>query len=316
MRRFLPSERGCAPTLNLAPAPTEAIGVSVNSTLVDVTDLVVEHLPIVGYNVSEILHRVPPTVSRDELASAGALALVLAARAYDPSTNVPFARYATLRIKGALLDELRSMDWASRGARRRSRDLEAATDRLRGVLGRTPTRAELAETLGVAVTAVDEARADAERRVLSLDVPGTPVAETLRDAQQTPEEHVLAGERVHWLRAAVTELPERLRVVIAGLYLDDRTIAELAEDLGVTQSRISQLRTEALGLLRDGLNTAFDPDLVAAPARPDGVAERRRQAYYASVAARAALSSAAGATLDVVPTPRTGAHDGVLRTIA
>ena len=91
---------------------------SVNSTPVDVTDLVVEHLPIVGYNVSEILHRVPPTVSRDELASAGALALVLAARAYDPSTNVPFARYATLRIKGALLDELRSMDWASRGARR------------------------------------------------------------------------------------------------------------------------------------------------------------------------------------------------------
>ncbi len=289
---------------------------NVNSTPVDVTDLVVEHLPIVGYNVSEILHRVPPTVSRDELASAGALALVLAARAYDPSTNVPFARYATLRIKGALLDELRSMDWASRGARRRSRELEAATDRLRGALGRTPTRTELAETLGVAVAAVDEARADAERRVLSLDVPGTPVAETLRDAQQTPEEHLLAGERVHWLRAAVTELPERLRVVIAGLYLEDRSIADLAEDLGVTQSRISQLRTEALGLLRDGLNTAFDPDLVAAPSRPDGVAERRRQAYYASVAARAALTSTAGATLDVVPTPRSGARDGVLRTIA
>lgn len=266
--------------------------------------MVVQHLPLVGYNVSEVLHRVPPTVSRDELASAGALALVLAARAYDPSTNVPFARYATLRIKGAILDELRSMDWASRGARRRSRELEAAAERLRAALGRTPTRAELAETLGVEVGAVDAARADAERRVLSLDVPDSNVADVVRDESRTPEEHLLASERVHWLRAAVAELPEKLRVVIAGLYLEDRSIAELAVDLGVTQSRISQLRTEGLVLLRDGLNSAFDPDLVPAPERPDGVAERRRQAYYASIAARAALGAV---HLDTVPHQRDAA---------
>lgn len=277
------------------------------NTPAEVQDLVVEHLPLVGYNVSEVLHRVPPTVTRDELASAGALALVLAARAYDASTGVPFARYASLRIKGAILDELRSMDWASRGARRRSRELEAANERLRTALGRTPTRTELAETLGVEVAAVDAARADAERRVLSLDVPDSQVAATIRDDALTPEEHLLGGERVHWLRAAVTELPERLRVVIAGLYLEDRSIADLAADLGVTQSRISQLRTEGLGLLRDGLNTAFDPDLVVAPARPDGVAERRRQAYYASVAARAALTN-------VVPTQRPAAEPSVVRT--
>lgn len=286
------------------------------TTPAEVHDLVVEHLPLVGYNVSEVLHRVPPSVSRDELASAGAYALVLAARAYDASTGVPFARYASLRIKGAILDELRSMDWASRGARRRSRELETATERLRATLGRTPTRDELAETLGVDVAAVDAARADSERRVLSLDVPDSQVATTVRDHGATPEEHVLSGERVHWLRAAVAELPERLRVVVAGLYLEDRSIAELADELGVTQSRISQLRTEALGLLRDGLNTAFDPDLVTAPERPEGVAERRRQAYYASIAARAALTSV-GPRLDSLPTQATGAHDGVaLRTIA
>ncbi len=277
---------------------------SANSSTADVTTLVVEHLPLVGYNVSEMLHRVPPTVGRDELASAGALALVLAARAYDPSTNVPFARYASLRIKGALIDELRSMDWASRGARRRSREVEAAADSLRAGLGRTPTREEIATTLGVEVSAVDEARADAERRVMSLDVPGADFADSLRDHGRTPEDHVLADERVHWLRAAVQELPERLRVVVAGLYLEDRSIAEIADELGVTQSRVSQLRTEALGLLRDGLNSAFDPDMVAAPERPDGVAERRRQAYYASIAARAAL----GPHLDEVPTQR-AAHE-------
>jgi len=256
-----------------------------------VSELVLEHLPLVGYNVSELLHRVPPSVSRDDLASAGALALVLAARAYDPSTNVPFARYASLRIKGALLDELRSMDWATRGARRRSRELGEAADELRTALGRTPTRSELAQTMGVTVAAVDQARADSERRVLSLDVPGATVADGVRDAAHTPEEHVLANERLHWLRAAVSELPERLRVVIAGLYLDDRTIVDLAEELGVTQSRISQLRTEGLALLRDGLNSAFDPDLLGQAERPDGVAERRRQAYYSAVASRAALSS-------------------------
>lgn len=276
---------------------------SANKSTAEVTALVEQHLPLVGYNVSEILHRVPPTVSRDELASAGALALVLAARGYDPSTNVPFARYATLRIKGALLDELRSMDWATRGARRRSRELEAATERLHAALGRTPTRGEIAETLGVQVAAVDEARADAERRVMSLDVPGTGIADTVRDSDRTPEEQVLAAERVHWLRAAVEELPDRLRAVIGGLYLEDRSIAEIATELGVTQSRVSQLRTEGLTLLRDGLNSAFDPDLVPVPERPDGVAERRRQAYYASIAARAALGAS---HLDSVPRQRDG----------
>ncbi|WP_268891108.1 sigma-70 family RNA polymerase sigma factor, partial [Cellulomonas citrea] len=105
-----------------------------------VDELVLAHMPLVGYHVSEMLHRVPPTVSRDELVSAGNLALVMAARAYDPSTGVPFSRYAALRISGALLDELRSMDWATRGARRRARELGNATDALRAELGRTPTR--------------------------------------------------------------------------------------------------------------------------------------------------------------------------------
>jgi RNA polymerase sigma factor FliA len=276
--------------------------VSVSPPEADIEALVLEHLPLVGYNVTEALHRVPPTVTRDELASAGALALVLAARAYDPSTNVPFARYATLRIKGAILDELRSMDWATRGARRRGRELECAAERLRAALGRTPTRAELAEAMGVDTQAVDAARLDAERRVLSLDVPESSVADSLRDPSRTPEEEVLTQERAHWLRAAVAELPERLRVVVEGLYLHDGTIADLAAELGVTQSRISQLRTEALNLMRDGLNTAFDPDLVAAPTRPDGVAERRRQAYYAAIAARAALAGAVTAPSAAVPT--------------
>lgn len=261
-----------------------------------VDELVVAHMPVVGYHVSEVLSRVPATVSREDLVSAGHLALVLAARAYDASTGVPFARYAALRIRGALIDELRSMDWASRGARQRARELSSTSDRLTAQLGRTPSRTELATALGTDVAAVDQARQDAERRVLSMDATVHPVADLVRDETPGPEDAVLIGERLRYLRAAVETLPERLRLVIEGLFLQDRSVAELADELGVTQSRISQLRTEGLGLMRDGLNASLDPDMVPAAERPDGVAERRRRSYFAAVASRAAMTAAAHGT--------------------
>jgi RNA polymerase sigma factor for flagellar operon FliA len=269
-------------------------------------DLVVSHMPLVGYHVSEVLARVPATVSREDLVSAGHLALVLASRAYDAATGVPFARYAALRIRGALIDELRSMDWASRGARHRARELSSTSDRLTATLGRTPTRTELAAALGTDVAAVDQARQDAERRVLSMDASVHPVADLVRDDAPGPEENVLLGERLRYLRAAVDTLPDRLRTVIEGLFLADRSVADLADELGVTQSRISQLRTEGLALMRDGLNASLDPDMVPAAERPDGVAERRRRTYFAAVASRAALSAAGHqveAAAGVVPTP-------------
>ncbi len=266
--------------------------------------LVVDHLALVGYHVSEVLHRVPPSVTRDELVSAGSLALVLAARSYDATSGVPFARYAALRIKGAILDELRSIDWASRGARRRVREYTTASDQLRASLGRQPGREEIAAAMGTDVAGVEGARLDAERRVLRLDAPGSVLADVLPDPGATPEDLMLGNERVHWLRAAVVTLPERLRAVVVGLYLEDRSIADLAAELGVTESRISQLRTEALTMLRDGMNAALDPDLVPTATRPAGVAERRRRAYFAAVAARASMPAASHGPADEVPRPR------------
>ncbi|MCR6493441.1 sigma-70 family RNA polymerase sigma factor [Cellulomonas sp. P24] len=273
------------------------------------SDLVVAHLPLVGYHVNEVLMRVPSSVSRDDLASAGSLALVLASRAYDPSTGVPFGRYAALRIRGALLDELRSMDWASRGARQRARELSATSDRLTSSLGRAPSREELAAAIGTDVAGVDAARHDSERRVLSIDASVNPLADVLSDGAPGPEELLLTNERLTYLKAAVQTLPERLRYVVEQLFFHDRPVIELADELDVTQSRVSQLRSEALALLRDGMNASLDPELVAAAERPDGVAERRRQAYFASVAARAAESAkvsgilATPAPQGVVPLP-------------
>ncbi len=274
-----------------------------NATENPTNALVVENMPLVGYHVNAMLGRVPSYVSRSDLVSAGALALVRAARGYDETTGVPFARYASLRIKGALIDELRGMDWVSRGARRRARQVTEVADQLTAALGRAPRRDELAAAMGVGVEEVDFARSDAEVRVLSIDGYDGSIAETVVSTGISPEESLLADERLTFLRAGVSSLPERLRFVVEELFFHDRAVADLAEEMGVTQSRISQLRTEALGLLKDGMNASLDPELVPAADRPDGVAERRRRAYFAEVAARAAAGAGAG-TLASVPTQR------------
>jgi RNA polymerase sigma factor for flagellar operon FliA len=252
-------------------------------------ELVRQHLPVVGYLVAEMLHRLPPHVERDDLVSAGQLALVNAARAYDATTGVPFGHYARTRIRGALLDELRAADWASRGARMRAKRLAATEDRLAAELGRWPSDLELARELGSDVAAMSTTRGDAHRSiVLSLDQlvdSGANPDEHLPSHHPDPAQLVLQAERLRYLTAAVSALPERLRAVVEGSFLQQRPLAELAEELGVTESRVSQLRTEALALLRDGVLTHLEPGQVQTPVRPEGVAARRRTAYFAQVAA-------------------------------
>jgi len=262
---------------------------SVSNPEAQIDALVTANLPLVGYHVSELLGRVPSYVSRDDLASAGSLALVQAAQAYDATTGVPFARYAALRIRGALLDELRSMDWVSRGARQRARRVASMSDELTSRLGRAPSREELATTLGTTVADVDAARGDADRRILSIEAFDSAIADTVSEPSIGPEESLLVTEKLQHLRAAVTTLPERLRYVVEQLFFQDRPVVDLAEELGVTQSRISQLRTEALALMKDGMNSSLEPSLVRTADRPDGVAERRRKAYFELVAQQASF---------------------------
>ncbi len=256
--------------------------------------LIVDHMPIVGYQVSEMIRRVPAHVQRDELAAAGSLALVQAARSFDPERGVPFARYASVRVRGAIVDELRGMDWATRGARRRARELTDLTDQLTNNLGRRPTREELADAMGVDVAAVDAVRGDAERRVLSLDADNGETTATIASGGMGPEDSLLVDEKLRYLSAAVEELPERLRFVVQALFFEDRAVVDVADELGVTQSRISQLRTQAMGMLRDAMNTSLDPEMAPEVPEMPGVAERRRQNYYAAVSERAATGAARG----------------------
>src|SRR5579859_4264689 len=132
----------------------------------ELDELVREHLPLVGHLVRELLRRLPTHVSRDDLVSAGMAALAGAAKAYDPERGIPFRHFATARIRGALLDELRSLDWASRSVRSRARQVEVVAQRLTATLGREPSDRELAEALGVAVDEVHSVGEDVQRAVV------------------------------------------------------------------------------------------------------------------------------------------------------
>jgi RNA polymerase sigma factor for flagellar operon FliA len=265
---------------------------------INLDSLIREHLPLIGHHVRELLSRVPAHVNRDDLVSAGMIALVTAARSYDPARGIPFGRFASARIKGALLDELRGLDWASRSVRTRARRLDTVQQELTAALGRTPTSTELAQALGVSVDEIDAVEEDVQRAVvLSLQGFAAGTAEdAVAEQGPGPEELLLYRERLGYLADAVAALPERLRHVVTGYYLHERPMAELAIELGVSESRISQLGAEALTLLRDGLNAQLDPELVAAHRRPDGCIARRRQAYYTEIATRGDLRSRLGAS--------------------
>ncbi len=250
-------------------------------------ELVHQGMPLVSHIVRETLTRLPAHVSRDELTSAGFAALAQAAKAYDAQRGAGFCAYASTRIRGAILDELRGMDWASRSVRRRARQLDQAREQLAVKLGRTPSDSEVAEDLGMSTDELAAHRDDVSRAsVMSLqgfDETGG-VDDVLPASTLTPEAVIERRERLAYLHDAVAALPERLRVVVEGYFFRERPMADIAVELGVTESRVSQLRAEAVALLRDGINTALDPDLVAPATRPNGCATRRREAYFAEVA--------------------------------
>jgi RNA polymerase sigma factor for flagellar operon FliA len=266
--------------------------------------LVSEHLPLVGYIVSELIGRVPPHVSKDELTSAGLAALAQAARGFDPERGVPFGKFAGTRIRGGILDELRSMDWASRSVRTRARKIDTVREQLIAALGRVPTASELATASGVTVAELNSVTDDIQRAVV-LSMQGFADPNALEEMAvahtPSPEENLLLRERLGYLHAAVDSLPDRLRTVVIGYFLHERPMAEIAEELGVTESRVSQLRAEALVLLKDGMNSQLDPAQVTAADRPDGKVTRRREAYFAAVAAHSDLRTRLSVRTDEVP---------------
>lgn len=267
-----------------------------------VAQLIEETLPLVTSVVHQVTARFPRHVDKDELTRAGVLGLVQAAQRYDSGQGVAFHHFAARRIRGAILDAVRSADWAPRSVRRAGRSIEAANDRLANDLGRMPTSAELAAELGLAPGDLAELQHQLARSaVLGLesavaDVEGddeVPLKGVLADPGPGPDDELVDRELHGYLRDAVAVLPERHRIVIQGYFFEGRTSEELAAEIGVTVSRVSQLRTEAFGMIREGIAAQYrDPEHDADPGdRQDPKTVVRRGAYASAIATHRAWRS-------------------------
>lgn len=271
--------------------------------------LVRDHLPLVDFAVSQMAARLPRHVPRDELVSAAMAGLAQAARSFDETRDCRFDHYAQARIRGALLDELRSRDWASRSVRSKARRLLAAHDELTALLGRVPTTEEVAEKIGCETAAVEAITGDVHRSViLNYDsVVAEAGADTVLPAdEESPDTVLLDRERKAYLIDAVAALPDRLRHVVVGYFFEERPMQELADELGVSPSRISQMRAEAVAMLKDGMTSQLDPETFCLAGEESPRVAKRKAAYVAAVAAgsdfkaRLSVSSPKRAALSAV----------------
>jgi len=255
----------------------------------ETNQLVRDHLDLVGRTVAKVSARYPRHVDREELWNAGALGLVEAARRFNPDSGIPFERYAAIRIRGAIIDSTRTRDWASRSVRRRYREMEETSSDLRDSTGREPDRETLAKALGVTVAELEKTQAQsAASMLLYLDHQRPDDSVSLRDTivdQDTsvqPEAALEQREMLGTLRTAVAGLPETHAEVIERYYFNGEMLQDIAKDLGVTQARVSQIRSEGLTSLRAWFGTLYEgaPDV-----SDDAAGKRARAAYVAQLSA-------------------------------
>jgi len=204
--------------------------------------------------VARILgRRLPPHVARDDLISAGNLGLVEASRSFDPARGKSFETFASYRIRGAMLDDIRSRDPMSRDLRSQSNKIARATAGLELQLGRVPDQQEVAGRLGIGVSALHARR----QTMIASAVMGIDDANHLPDHLVDrhaidPFEDLARREELGHLAAGIAELPERMQMVLTLYYFDDLNLRQIGVAMGVTESRICQIHREAIGRLRAG----------------------------------------------------------------
>ncbi len=253
----------------------------------EANDLAAEHIDLVQQIVNQVAMRYPRHVDRAELWSAGATGLVEASRSYRAETGIPFHRYAAIRIRGAIIDSTRKRDWAVRSLRRRMREVHTAEDQFEVAQGRKPTDEELSKLIGVDIEELQSRHTAAmTSSLLHLDQEdpervslGERIEE--RSADRLPEETLSNREVLGTLTTAIDELPELQRDVVHRYYLQGEMLQSIAESLGVTEARVSQIRAEAVNAMRSYFATLYD-HVEEVPA--DAPGRRSRTAYLASLA--------------------------------
>jgi len=219
--------------------------------------LILTYAPLVKYVAGRLGSGLPAHVEEEDLVSYGLLGLINAIERYDPDRDVKFETYAITRIKGAIIDELRAMDWVPRSVRARAREIERAIAELERRLTRSPSDEEIASKLGITVEELEGSLTEISRSsIAALDElwtvgssGGDSVAliDTIEDTQgREPQSELAVSEQREALGEAIARLPEREKLVVTLYYYEELTLREIGEVLGVTESRVSQLHTKAI----------------------------------------------------------------------
>jgi RNA polymerase sigma factor for flagellar operon FliA len=220
--------------------------------------LIVAYAPLVKQVAGHLQMGLPVSVEMDDLVGYGMLGLLDACHKYQPDMGVKFETYAAMRIRGAILDGLRTIDWAPRTLRQKGRRIAQALAQLEAKLGRSATDQEIAEALEMSVTDLHDALYELKGLALaSLDQPlenedgtgvlGDTIAHSLEDE---PEERYERHELLEELTAAIDTLPERERLVVSLYYYEELTLKEIGAVMGISESRVCQLNTRAILRLR------------------------------------------------------------------
>ena len=229
--------------------------------------LILTYAPLVKFVAGRVGASLPAHVDEQDLVSYGLLGLIGAIERFDPDREIKFETFAMARIRGAIIDELRSLDWVPRSVRTRARHIERAIAALEKELMRAPTDDEIAKKLGVSQEELDDSLLEISRSsVAALDELWSPAAgggdqialiDTIEDESgPDPEISLEQSEVKEALAEAISELPEREKLVVTLYYYEELTLREIGEVLGVTESRVSQLHTKAILRLKAHLSGA------------------------------------------------------------
>jgi RNA polymerase sigma factor FliA len=226
--------------------------------------LILTYAPLVKFVAGRLGASLPSHVDEQDLVSYGLLGLIGAIQRFEPDREIKFETYAIARIKGAIIDELRSLDWVPRSVRTRAREIERAIAELERSLMRAPTDEEIAKKVGVTVNELEDTLSEISRSSMAaLDELWTPqgggdqiaLIDTIEDENgPDPEFNLEQTEMREALGESIARLPEREKLVITLYYYEELTLREIGEVLGVTESRVSQLHTKAVLRLKARLS--------------------------------------------------------------
>jgi RNA polymerase sigma factor for flagellar operon FliA len=217
--------------------------------------LIVEHLPKVKYISDRMSAKLPPTIERDDLYGAGVIGLIDAVERFDPSRGVAFTTFAEMRVRGAILDNLRELDWASRSIRRRAREVQAAYSHIEQEKGRNASEEEVSEFLNIPLVDFHQLLQEISGLTFrSLDekeeTTGLSLMDSVHDEAASPLDNLQEKEIRKRLIHGIDNLPEKERMVMSLYYVQELNMKEIGAVLDISESRVSQLKTQATTRLR------------------------------------------------------------------